>query len=343
MTRSVNYSVDVGRTHWSWHLLFLSAGLLVIAAFSMNVLVERWFSSDGHWFSSDGHISDEGIDYLNLFRSGLLVLAGGCVILWTLRKIITRDFREAFDRWKRVPYRLDISAVVPSTRPVGLKLVLWLLIPLWIAGVTICLVPSYDQAQAWAYFLTYENGVYETLAVVCYIFAGIVSLRFAIPYLRRNSKRGLLRWWLLGLAAVCLFVAAEETNWGELYFHYESAEFIRQSNYQNEVSLHNVELPFFDNYWANDLAHIAAVCGGILLPLMICSSMYFRRLIWAIETPLPPWLSQAYFLIAALIPQDNILNLSKANIPSELREATIAFGVAIWLWCVMQEQLKGHQ
>ncbi len=130
MARSVDYSVDAGRTHWFWHLLFLAAGLLVLAALINDALVERWFSSDGH-------ITDEGFDYLNLIRSGLLVLAGGCIILWTLRKIITCDLREVFDRWKRVPYRLDISAIVPPTRPVGLKLVLWLILSLWTAGLTI--------------------------------------------------------------------------------------------------------------------------------------------------------------------------------------------------------------
>ncbi len=80
MTRSVNYSVDVGQTHWSWHQFFLAVGLLVLAALINDALVERWFSSDGH-------ITDEGFDYMNLIRSGLLVLAGGCIILWTLRKI----------------------------------------------------------------------------------------------------------------------------------------------------------------------------------------------------------------------------------------------------------------
>ncbi len=330
MTRSVTKPIDATRTHWTWHLLFLTSGLLVVTALFLNELVVRWFSHDGH-------ISDEGINYLNLFRIVVFALAGGCIVLWSLRKTITCDFRETFDRWKRVPNRLVTSTIIPSVSPVGLKRILWLLMPLWFVGISINLIPGYE---AWSAYLIREKGVFQTITVVCYVFAGIISLRLAISSLRSDSKRGLLHWWLFGLAGFCLFVAAEEINWGELYFGYEFAEFIRQSNYQNQVSLHNVGMPFYGSYWANDLSHIAAVGGGILLPLVIRYSMYFRRLIWAVGAPLPPWLSQACFLFAALIPQDSLLDLQPENIPSEIREITISFGIAIWLWCSMKSNLR---
>ncbi len=44
-----------------------------------------------------------------------------------------------------------------------------------------------------------------------------------------------------------------------------------------------------------------------------------------------------------LTPQNNIINLQRANTPSELWEITNAFGVTIWLWSIIQEQRKGHQ
>jgi len=60
----------------------------------------------------------------------------------------------------------------------------------------------------------------------------------------------------------------------------------------------------------------------------------------ALEVPLPPWISQAYFFVAALIPLDNVIKLQRANIPSELREVIIAIGITIWLWYTMQHRSK---
>ena len=315
---------DPVQVHQSWHLLFLSAGILVLVAVIVNdIFVE-------HWFSPDGHITEEGRNNLNVLRLGLVLISGGCILLWTFRKNITIDFLEAVDQWRNSSSQVGIATIVPSTQPEGLQRVLWLILLFWIAGLTISLIPGYDTfAARW----TVENGVFENLTVLCYLFAGFISLRLATPYLRRNSLKGLNRWFFLGMVACFLFVAMEETNWGELYFQYKVAEFIRLGNYQGEVSLHNISLPFFGKYWANDLLRIIAFCGGVVLPVMICFSKFFRRLVSATEAPLPPWLSQAYFFVAALIPHDNV-QLQRHNMPSELREITIAVGVAIWLWTI---------
>ncbi|MBI5100041.1 MAG: hypothetical protein HZB30_12495 [Nitrospirae bacterium] len=322
-------SCHSGKTHWTWHLLFGISGMLILTALIFNdAFMERWFSSDHH-------ITDDGKKYLNLLRYGLLVMAGGCIVLWTLRKKITSYFRVAVERWKESPSDLDASSIVPPLHPAGLQQVLLLILSLWTVFVVITLVPGYDT---WAAHLTHENGVTETLTVIFYFFAGVMAIILAVPSLRRNSRKGLFYLWLLGLAEGCLFVALEETNWGEIYFHYEAGELIRASNYQNEVSLHNISLPFIGSYWANGLLQIMAICGGVLLPLMIRFSRSFRRILWSAEFPTPPWLSQACFFVAALIPQDQVIQLQRANIPSELREVTIAFGVAIWLWATSRNR-----
>ncbi len=311
-----------GKTHWTWHLLFGASGMLILFALIFNdAFVERWFSSDHH-------ITDSGKDYLNLLRSGLLVMAGVCIVIWTLREKITSYFKAAVELWKESPSNLDASAVVPPVHPVVLRKVLLLILSLWMVFAVISLVPGYETL---AVHLTEENGITETLTAICYFFAGVITIISAVKSLRHNSRKRLFHLWLFGLAAGCLFVALEETNWGELYFHYKEGEFIRENNYQHEVSLHNISLPFIGSYWANDLLQILAICGGLLLPLLIRSSKSFRRILRAAEFPTPPWLSQAYFFAAALIPQDQVIQLQRSSIPSELREVTISFGVAIWL------------
>ncbi len=315
------------KTCWAWHLLILAACVSVLIALVFDVsFVERWFSSDGH-------LSEQGKNYYNLLRSGLFIVAAGCLVLWTLRKCISADNKVAVERWIKVHPGLRATEVIPSVSPVLLKRSLWMFFVPWILFVVISLVPGYEVLASQ---LIREKGFLETLTVIFYLFAGIISIRLAFPCWRRNSRKGLFRWWISCLALGCLFVAIEEINWGELYLHYEAAEVIRQSNYQNEVSLHNISLPFIGSYWANDLLQIIAFCGGVILPLMLRYSSFVRRMAWAAEVPLPPWLSQAYFFVAALIPQDNVIQLQVMNIPSELREVTIAFGVAIWLWSTLK-------
>ncbi len=322
-------SCHSGKTHWTWHLLFGVSGMLILIALIFNdAFVERWFSSDHS-------ITDDGKKYLNFFRYGLFVMAAGCIVLWTLRKKITGYFEAAVELWKESPSNINASSVVPSMYPAGLKKVLLLILSLWTIFVVISLVPGYETPAA---HLTEENGVTETLTAIFYFFAGVMAIILAVQSLRGNSRNVFFHLWLFGLAAGCLFVAAEETNWGDLYLHYKSGEFIRTINYQHDVSLHNIALPFIGNYWENDLLQILAICAGVLLPLMIRFSKSFRRLLWAVEFPTPPWLSQACFFVAALIPQDKVIQLQQANIPSELREFTISFGVAIWLWATSKNR-----
>jgi hypothetical protein len=322
-------SCHSGKTHWTWHLLFGASGMLILIALIFNdAFVERWFSSDHH-------ITEGGKKYLNFFRYGLLVMAAGCIVSWNLRKKITSYFRVAVERWKESPSNIDASSVVPPVHQVVLRKVLLLILSLWTVFAVISLVPGYDT---WAAHLTVENGVTETLTVIFYLFAGVMAIILAMQSLRHNSGNVFFHLWLLGLAAGCLFVAAEETNWGDLYLHYKSGEFIRTINYQHDVSLHNIALPFIGSYWANKLLQIMAICAGVLLPLLIRYSKSIRRILWAVEFPIPPWLSQACFLVAALIPQDQMVQLQSANIPSELREVTISFGVAIWLWATSRNR-----
>jgi len=322
-------SCHSGKTHWAWHLLLGASGMLILIALIFNnAFVERWFSSDHS-------ITDDGEKYLIFFRYGLLVMAAGCVVLWTLRKKITNYFRAAVEMWKERPSDIDASSVVPSMHPAGLKQVLLLILSLWTVFVVISLVPGYET---WAADLTVENGVTETLTVIFYLFAGVMAIILAVQSLRHNSRNIFFHLWLFGLAAGCLFVAVEETNWGDLYLHYKSGEFIRTINYQHDVSLHNIALPFIGSYWENKLLQIMAICAGVLLPLMIRFSKSFHRLLWVVEFPTPPWMGQACFFVAALIPQDKVIQLKISNIPSELREVTIAFGVAIWLWATSKNR-----
>lgn len=334
MIESADYSEKPEPCHWAWHVLLAMALVFVLVSQTIDQkLVKYWLTN---------LINPDGIKqkYFDLLEWGLLVLAAGSIMLWFLRKSISDDWRKTITRWREIPLRVDASAIIPQSRSSRLDKILWFLLPIWVVGVAVSLIPGYDS---WASRLTEENGVFETLTVICYVFAGVLGLKLAVPLFRRNAPGGLRRWWLVSLAVACLFVAVEEINWGEVYFNYKAGDFIREVNYQDEISLHNIPLPFAGSYWANVLLQILAACGGILLPFLIWVSQSFRSWMLAIEAPLPPWISQAYFFAAALIPQDKMVQLQRANIPSELREIIIAIGVAIWFWYLKQNRYdKGN-
>jgi hypothetical protein len=189
----------------------------------------------------------------------------------------------------------------------------------------------YDDTVAAAY--TVENGALQNVTVAGYLFATVL---FAYAWLQTPSHFPLRRWSLLLLAVGSAFVALEEVNWGQSFLHYSTPAFLEQANIQQEVSLHNLELPgpLAGRHWSNELLWLLTVLGGVVLPLLFLTSTSVRRVLRGYGLTVPPWVVQGYCFAAAIIPKDGDLlgRLSRDNIPSELREVTIAIAIAIWAW-----------
>jgi len=87
------------------------------------------------------------------------------------------------------------------------------------------------------YYLAVQEDEYLEWASFWAFFAA------ACVYLRKTFKpsfqltRG---WFLLGLAAFCLFVALEEVSWGQRILGYRPPDYFLESNYQQELNVHNV-------------------------------------------------------------------------------------------------------
>ena len=225
----------------------------------------------------------------------------------------------------------------------GLSRTLYLLYFIWIGFCSFSLLRSDDLAA----FVTTEMGLSETGTVICYIFATILAFALALPHFQRRV-RGLAKWWLVVICFGSLLVALEETNWGQLYLRYRTPDLMQDVNYQGEFSFHNVELPWLlplQVYWANEVLWSLAVLGGLALPCFVLTSRRVRRWLWAWEVPVPPWISQAFFFSAALIPRDRAVldQFQHNNMPSELREFAIAVGVAIWLLVKFMEPKRRQQ
>jgi hypothetical protein len=225
--------------------------------------------------------------------------------------------------------------VAPHVSPKALSVSLGILLLAWMAWVAMALLID-DHAAA---TLTEENGLFQALTVFCYVFAGVVFVWNGIWWLKIR-RRGFYKWWAIILGLGCVFVAGEEINWGQTYLHFRTPAVLEHANLQQEFSLHNVRLPgpLSSKHWANELLWWLAACGGVVFPIGLIFSSVFRRWVSMVAFPVPPWLTQAYCLAATTIPRDGQLigHLSRDNIPSELRELTIAVAIAVWAWAVWQ-------
>lgn len=316
--------------------MVLAALSLSFAAILDQQFAQRWLS----WLSSDGHISCTALAQITLLRYGLGVLAGIFTTGWLFRNVLSKDWYITACRWHLRPSKLSPSELLPKVNPRTIRSVLMVLVPVWTAVITFSLLVD----NKWANSLTEENGPLETATVVLYCLSGIFFLTQTILYFRRDTLTGFHRWWLLLLALFCFVVAGEETNWGQTYINYDTPELFKQLNVQKDFSLHNIRLPkeIMRDYWANDFSQWLSILLGIVLPVFLLTIPYFRLLIWTLDLPLPPWLTQTYLFIAAIIPPDYVLmdQMTRANIPSELREFTIASAFAIWSWSSWKNRVR---
>lgn len=312
----------IANPHWIWHALVAVSVLLLGAAAVL------------HFQPSPKPPPAEAQQHLIVIAC--IVMSIGCLMLWSMRRILLRDWRTTLSRQTSctAPLARDIT---PAVLPPRLQTGLWCVLALWM-GWVVCTLTVDDRLAA---KLTLENGLLQDLTVLCYAAAALLFSSLILRSLRPSVIPGLTRWWLLTLLLGCLGVAGEEINWGQSVLEFETPEFFARTNIQHEVSLHNLELPGLPGrHWSNDVLLLISLFGGAVLPVLIFTSRQVRKLIWVAEIPVPPWVSQGYFLAAALIPRDgNLLGrLSRDNIPSELREVTIACAMLIWAWALWRRR-----
>jgi hypothetical protein len=91
--------------------------------------------------------------------------------------------------------------------------------------------------------LLWEDGVVETAGA---LFLLLASVFFLILFFRSEGERGWLcfgtrrNWFYLFLAFFFFVGAGEEISWGQHYLHYETPEFWKSRNVQQELTVHNL-------------------------------------------------------------------------------------------------------
>jgi len=138
------------------------------------------------------------------------------------------------------------------------------------------------------YLAVQEDGYLEWTSFWAFFGAACVYLREAVrPPFKFPSA-----WFVLGLAAFCAFVALEEISWGQRIVGYRPPEYFLESNYQQELNVHNV----IDTDLRKLALQLVIFGYGVTLPLVMLVPMVGERLrSFGIVAP-PPALIPAFLV-----------------------------------------------
>lgn len=125
----------------------------------------------------------------------------------------------------------------------------------------------------------------------------------AILFARLSYTSGyrIATFWYALLALATFLVGMEEISWGQRIFKISTPEFIGAHNYQNEITLHNIESLGLSNRRAYQVLSCALIGYGLILPLLCISSQWIQKLIGKAQLPLPSLVLTPLFLSAAAL------------------------------------------
>ena len=156
----------------------------------------------------------------------------------------------------------------------------WLWLPLAVAAVLLYLGHAAPEFyQVW--IMSESRGVLELSHVLLPAAGLVVALRIIRqPALRRQPW---LYAWVWGAALACLYIAGEESSWGQHYVGWTTPDYWKAANSQGETNLHNVSSWFSEK--PRTLLEITIVVGGIFYPLAALWRPQIREVRFAVAMP----------------------------------------------------------
>ena len=127
------------------------------------------------------------------------------------------------------------------------------------------------------YWLLDENRPVEVLTFLIALLAAIEGFRLSQHYARKNRRRLLIFYGLFAL--LFFFFAMEEISWGQQFLGFDTPEFWRVRNAQDELTLHN-----YDFSGAKYLEVYPLIAG--LIGLLSVGAAWLRLLPKSISPPL---------------------------------------------------------
>ena len=160
----------------------------------------------------------------------------------------------------------------------------WLYLPLAFFATRWAIHLFTDSKNGLESWLRNETGVVENLTV----FLLLVSLGVTIGVLYRFNKElhFIPKIFLLVYCLGCVYFAGEEASWGQHWFGWETSDYFRSINDQQETNFHNTSI-FLDRL-PKAIVSLLIFIGGVVVPLVFMLRKrrinYENRFWWLLPT-----------------------------------------------------------
>ena len=114
------------------------------------------------------------------------------------------------------------------------------------------------------FLLNHENGIIELGTVL--ILLPAVIFGFLIISLRDFFYSKIIIIWFLSLTLACIYFAGEEISWGQHFFSWNTPDYIKGINDQEETNIHNIS-SWFDQK-PRLILELFVLIGGLIIPLI---------------------------------------------------------------------------
>jgi hypothetical protein len=227
---------------------------------------------------------------------------------WPLEKLVTDASRE----WNLSQRMILVLVCLPFV--------------LLLTGAMAALIGK--DAYKW---FTREDGFAENMQVLFYSVAFLLGLIIA-RRLYRAGHRGIACLYLAGSLGL-FFLIGEEISWGQRIFGWESTEFFKASNKQEETNFHNIYGVGYTFKW---IQLLVGACGT-LLPLLVLCPINLGRFQSKLRMLVPHYTLIVYFLPLFVwkiyrnffeAPKEYYFVISEFN---EVVELILSVGVALFM------------
>jgi hypothetical protein len=194
--------------------------------------------------------------------------------------------------------------------------------------VSFAVAMSFEATQDFAFGLVRENNVVDWLTWVPALSGGILGLMLAKRE-RQHGREWMIWNFYLIFALGLIFLAGEETSWGQDFYRYQTPSLFQRWNEQGDVTLHNLD----GLNGRNHFLRLAFGVGG-LIGLLAWKSERFRDLA-------PPRVLRVWFWLIAAKSVLDIFFISSAGetMPSyiiselsEVIEMLVAMAGLLYVW-----------
>ena len=142
-----------------------------------------------------------------------------------------------------------------------------------------------------------EDGLFEYLTTVFFLMA---SGFFIMALIKKNGGiTNYTKLFIFGLALFCFVVGMEEISWGQRIFGIETPEALKEINFQEETTVHNLVSPDY-----HPIAY--AIISTILLFFFAFSSTKYTSLFGVNKRYFP---SKKYLVVGLLLPLISLYNM----------------------------------